>query len=241
MFGRGDTWLDLPWRRCVEWVQPPKHPQGAVPIEPYLDRLFDYAGLLCPDAGRCQPRSKSRKHRRDFFQAGRSLPAWVCGLAFFAAGMAAPEVIAHWARAEARFGLVAAPPSSSAPFRLCCFWPSSWHRFTTGRKPAPCRSTWAPLRLKDAHTERNLVCRHERLQRWRLMTLFGRVFNALHVFDGIFRAMGGRSGGSLFSPWRCPGDCAIDGVLGGLRGGLTARLCSSWCWGRGCCRWCCWD
>ena len=50
---------------------------------------------------------KSRvKTGKDFFQAGRSLPAWICGLAFVSVSMSAQEVIGLGA-AGARYGLKA--------------------------------------------------------------------------------------------------------------------------------------
>ncbi len=45
----------------------------------------------------------SIKSSRDYFQAGRSLPTWVCALAFIGAGLGAPEVIGMGA-AGAGFG-----------------------------------------------------------------------------------------------------------------------------------------
>ena len=49
----------------------------------------------------------SIKTAKDFFQAGRVLPGWVCGAAFIAAGLGSQEVIAAGA-AGAQFGLKAA-------------------------------------------------------------------------------------------------------------------------------------
>jgi SSS family solute:Na+ symporter len=47
------------------------------------------------------------KSRRDHFEAGRSLPAWLCALALVAASLGAPEVLTM-AAAGARYGLDAA-------------------------------------------------------------------------------------------------------------------------------------
>ena len=47
------------------------------------------------------------KSRRDYFQAGRSLPAWLCALALVAASLGAPEILTM-AAAGAHYGLAAA-------------------------------------------------------------------------------------------------------------------------------------
>jgi SSS family solute:Na+ symporter len=39
------------------------------------------------------------KTSKDFFQAGRALPAWICGLAFISANLGAQEVIGMGASA----------------------------------------------------------------------------------------------------------------------------------------------
>ena len=50
---------------------------------------------------------RSMKTAKDFLEAGRSLPAWTCGLAFLSAGLGAPEVIGMGAWG-ARYGLQSA-------------------------------------------------------------------------------------------------------------------------------------
>ena len=44
------------------------------------------------------------KTSKDFFQAGRALPAWICGLAFISANLGAQEVIGMGA-SGAKYGL----------------------------------------------------------------------------------------------------------------------------------------
>src|ERR1700742_4070785 len=44
------------------------------------------------------------KTSKDFFQAGRSLPAWICGLAFISANLGAQEVIGMGA-SGAKYGI----------------------------------------------------------------------------------------------------------------------------------------
>src|SRR6201981_1092327 len=50
---------------------------------------------------------RSMKTSKDFFQAGRALPAWVCGLAFISANLGAQEVIGMGA-SGAKYGLATA-------------------------------------------------------------------------------------------------------------------------------------
>ena len=61
------------------------------------------------------------KTSKDFFQAGRALPAWICGLAFISANLGAQEVIGMGARARST-ALRQRTSTASAPFRP---WSSS--------------------------------------------------------------------------------------------------------------------
>jgi SSS family solute:Na+ symporter len=45
------------------------------------------------------------KTSKDFFQAGRALPAWICGLAFISANLGAQEVIGMGA-SGAKYGIL---------------------------------------------------------------------------------------------------------------------------------------
>jgi len=56
------------------------------------------------------------KTSTDFFLAGRSIPAWICGLAFISANLGAQEVIGM-AASGAKYG--SAPPGWR---RLCWCW-----------------------------------------------------------------------------------------------------------------------
>src|SRR6202012_1025373 len=47
------------------------------------------------------------KTSKDFFQAGRALPAWICGLAFISANLGAQEVIGMGA-SGAKYGIATA-------------------------------------------------------------------------------------------------------------------------------------
>jgi SSS family solute:Na+ symporter len=128
------------------------------------------------------------KTSKDFLEAGRALPAWLCGLAFVAAGLGAEEVIAMGA-AGARYGFAAAQffcigavPAMlfAAIFMVPLYYGSG------------ARSVPAYLRLRfDQKTRLLNACT------FALMTLasagislylMARVFQALRVFDGLFYA-----------------------------------------------------
>ena len=55
----------------------------------------------------------------DFFLSGRSLPAWVTGLAFISANLGAVEIMGMSA-SGAQFGLRPCTTSGWAPSRRCC-------------------------------------------------------------------------------------------------------------------------
>ena len=82
------------------------------------------------------------KTARDFFQAGQALPAWVCGLAFIAAGVGAQEVIGMGA-AGARYGLAAAHIGSLAVLPAMLFVGLFMMPSTTAPGPARCPSSCA--------------------------------------------------------------------------------------------------
>ena len=55
----------------------------------------------------------------DFFLSGRSLPAWVTGLAFISANLGAVEIMGMSANG-AEFGMPTSTTSGSARCRRCC-------------------------------------------------------------------------------------------------------------------------
>jgi SSS family solute:Na+ symporter len=60
----------------------------------------------------------------DFFLAGRSIPAWLCGLAFISANLAAQEVIGMGA-SGAKYGIVTSHFYSGAIPAMCFVSPCS--------------------------------------------------------------------------------------------------------------------
>jgi SSS family solute:Na+ symporter len=128
------------------------------------------------------------KTSRDFLEAGRSLPAWVCGLAFLGAGLGAPVVIGVGAMG-ARYGLQAAhflgigaiPAMIFVGLILMPYYYSSKARsvpeFLGLRFDQKTRTLNACMFLAmTVFTSGVSLC------------LMARVMQALHVFDGIFRA-----------------------------------------------------
>jgi SSS family solute:Na+ symporter len=134
---------------------------------------------------------KSRiKTSRDFLEAGRSLPSWVCGLAFLGAGLGAPVVIGMGAMG-ARYGLQAAhflgigaiPAMIFAGLVLMPYYYSS-----------KARSVPEFLGLRFDQKTRTLnACMFLAMTVFTAgvsLCLMARVMQALHVFDGLFRAFG---------------------------------------------------
>ena len=181
-----------------------------------------YFALMLAVANRARNRVKTGA---DFFQASRSLPAWVCGLAFFAAGMGAPEVIGMGA-AGARFGLVAARSfilgAVPAMLFLAVFMAPIYYGSKARTVPE-----YLGLRFDSKTRTLNaiLFVAMSVFSAGVSMTLFGRVFNALHVFDGIFRAMGWPLGGIFVLSVALPAVIVLSVVLlGGLRGAIYGQV-----------------
>ena len=61
----------------------------------------------------------SMKTGKDFMQAGRAMPGWLCGLAFLGAGVGSEQVIGMGA-AGAKYGLASIPFIAWEPCRRCC-------------------------------------------------------------------------------------------------------------------------
>src|SRR5579862_5160201 len=59
----------------------------------------------------------------DFFLSGRSLPAWITGLAFIAANLGALEILGMAANG-AQYGVARFTSTGSARCRRCCSWAS---------------------------------------------------------------------------------------------------------------------
>jgi SSS family solute:Na+ symporter len=130
------------------------------------------------------------KTSKDFFQAGRALPAWICGLAFISANLGAQEVIGMGA-SGAKYGLETAHFYGIGAIPAMVFVGIFMMPFYYGSKA---RSVPEFLRLRfDEKTRALNACS------FAVMTVFSsgismyamaRLIQALHVFDGLFHALG---------------------------------------------------
>jgi solute:Na+ symporter, SSS family len=135
------------------------------------------------------------KTSKDFFQAGRALPAWICGLAFISANLGAQEVIGMGA-SGAKYGLETCHFYGIGAIPAMIFVGIFMMPFYYGSKA---RSVPEFLRLRfDEKTRALNACS------FAVMTVFSsgismyamaRLIQALHVFDGLFRALGWRPEG----------------------------------------------
>ncbi|MFZ0746371.1 MAG: sodium:solute symporter family protein [Terracidiphilus sp.] len=130
------------------------------------------------------------KTSKDFFQAGRALPTWICGLAFISANLGAQEVIGMGA-SGAKYGLETAHFYGIGAIPAMIFVGIFMMPFYYGSKA---RSVPEFLRLRfDEKTRALNACS------FAVMTVFSsgismyamaRLIQALHVFDGLFMAIG---------------------------------------------------
>jgi len=130
------------------------------------------------------------KTSKDFFQAGRALPAWICGLAFISANLGAQEVIGMGA-SGAKYGLETAHFYGIGAIPAMVFVGIFMMPFYYGSKA---RSVPEFLRMRfDEKTRALNACS------FAVMTVFSsgismyamaRLIQALHVFDGLFHALG---------------------------------------------------
>jgi SSS family solute:Na+ symporter len=126
------------------------------------------------------------KTSKDFFQAGRALPAWICGLAFISANLGAQEVIGMGA-SGAKYGLETAHFYGIGAIPAMIFVGIFMMPFYYGSKA---RSVPEFLRLRfDEKTRALNACS------FAVMTVFSsgismyamaRLIQALHVFDRLF-------------------------------------------------------
>jgi SSS family solute:Na+ symporter len=138
---------------------------------------------------------RSMKTSKDFFQAGRALPAWVCGLAFISANLGAQEVIGMGA-SGAKYGLETCHFYGIGAIPAMVFVGIFMMPFYYGSKA---RSVPEFLRLRfDEKTRALNACS------FAVMTVFSsgismyamaRLIQALHVFDGLFAQLGWPQGG----------------------------------------------
>ena len=161
------------------------------------------------------------KTSKDFFQAGRALPAWICGLAFISANLGAQEVIGMGA-SGAKYGLETAHFYGIGAIPAMIFVGIFMMPFYYGSKA---RSVSEFLRMRfDEKTRALNACS------FAVMTVFSsgismyamaRLIQVLHVFDGLFHALG----------WAPEGIFTFSIVLSGMivlayifLGGLTSAI-----------------
>lgn len=130
------------------------------------------------------------KTSKDFFLAGRSLPAWICGLAFISANLGAQEVIGMGA-SGAKYGIVTSHFYWIGAIPAMIFVGVFMMPFYYGSKA---RSVPEFLRLRfDEKTRAWNACT------FALMTVFSsgismyamaRLIQTLHIFDGLFHWLG---------------------------------------------------
>jgi SSS family solute:Na+ symporter len=146
-----------------------------------------YFGFVVGIGFALKPKMKTSK---DFLQAGRALPAWICGLAFLSANLGAQEVIGMGA-SGAKYGLETAQFYGIGAITAMIFVGIFMMPFYYGSKA---RSVPEFLRLRfDEKTRALNACT------FAVMTVFSsgismyamaRLMQTLHVFDGLFRAQG---------------------------------------------------
>ena len=161
------------------------------------------------------------KTARDFLQAGQSLPAWICGLAFLAAGLSGQEVVGMGAWG-ARYGLESAQLFALGAVAAMVFLALFMLPLYYGSKA---RSVPEFLGLRFDRKTRTLnACL------FAAMTVFSsgislyivaRVMQALHVFDGLARTFGWGPQASLLI---CIVLSSVLVLAYVLLGGLTAVL-----------------
>ena len=137
------------------------------------------------------------KTSRDFFQAGRALPAWVCGLAFLAASLGAQEVIAMGA-AGARYGLRSAQFYAIGAIPAMLFLGVFMMPLYYGSK-ARTVPEFLRLRFDEKTRALNAVCIAALtvFSSGISMVVMARLLQALHVFDSLFYMLGLPAKGSF--------------------------------------------
>src|ERR1700737_3515562 len=126
----------------------------------------------------------------DFFLAGRSIPAWVCGLAFLSANLGAQEVIGM-AASGAKYGIVTSHFYWIGAIPAMVFIGLFMMPFYYGSRA---RSVPEYLRLRFDEKTRGLNAIS-----FAVMTVFSsgismyaiaKLIQTLHVFDGLFQRLG---------------------------------------------------
>jgi SSS family solute:Na+ symporter len=130
------------------------------------------------------------KTSKDFFQAGRSMPAWICGLAFISANLGAQEIIGM-AASGAKYGIATSHFYWIGAIPAMLFVGIFMMPFYYGSRA---RSVPEYLRLRFDEKTRGFNAIS-----FALMTVFSsgismyamaKLIEILHVFDAPFRSMG---------------------------------------------------
>src|SRR5215831_18563203 len=130
------------------------------------------------------------KTSKDFFQAGRSMPAWICGLAFISANLGAQEIIGM-AASGAKYGIATSHFYWIGAIPAMVFVGLFMMPFYYGSRA---RSVPEYLRLRFDEKTRGFNAIS-----FALMTVFSsgismyamaRLIQILHIFDGPFQSIG---------------------------------------------------
>src|SRR5260370_11969692 len=133
---------------------------------------------------------RSMRTSNDFFLAGRSIPAWVCGLAFISANLGAQEVIGMGA-SGAKYGIITSHFYWIGAIPAMVFVGIFMMPFYYGSRA---RSVPEYLRLPFDEKTRGLNAIS-----FAIMTIFSsgismyaiaKLIQTLHVFDGAFQRLG---------------------------------------------------
>jgi SSS family solute:Na+ symporter len=158
-----------------------------LPILSQVDWLIILLYFFCVLAIGFSVRSNI-KTGKDFFEAGRSLPGWICAVAFIAASLGSQEVIAMGA-AGARYGLrvavffsLGAIPAIlfAGVFMMPLFYGS-------GARTAP-EYLWLRFDQKTRLLNACMFAITTIAGAGISLFAMGRVFQALHIFDALFYA-----------------------------------------------------
>jgi len=181
-----------------------------------------YCGFVLGIGYALRPYMKTSK---DFFQAGRALPAWLCGLAFIGVSLSGPEVIGMGA-AGAQFGLHSARFFAIGAIPAMIFVGLFMMPLYYGSKA---RTVPDFLRLRfDSKTSVLNACT------FLAMTIFSagitlyamaRLIQALHLFDALFFTLGWpREGIFTFSILLSAAIVMAYVLLGGLAGAMYNQV-----------------
>ena len=170
-------------------------------------------------------RRQSAKTGRDFLQAGRALPAWICGVAFVAVSMGAPELIAMGAWG-AKYGLKAALLCSIGAIPAMIFAGLFMMPLYYG---SHARSVPEFLRMRFDRKTSALNA-----GMFAAMTIFSNAISmcvlagtvrALHLFDGLFYSMAWPREGIFTLSIVLPAAVVLVYVLlGGLGGAMVNQV-----------------